>query len=191
MSTLVITPTNRKTPENQKRFLLVGREDSLHETSKRLRLSRLLAWMATSTYSNYCEYVLEFRAFLHRISLLRRAPKADNPFRQLLVDYGPLYVRDEQERFVSCRGTHARISDIQNFSAKHPWATPIDWALFLEGWDAGGQWAADSLCSYTEDTESKAASKETSECSQTTNLSSGQISEAIPASIAGVTRKVE
>jgi len=46
---------------------------------------------------------------------------------------------------------HARSADISRMAANHPWATRVDFALFLEGWDRGEKWASreSNLDSYT------------------------------------------
>lgn len=46
---------------------------------------------------------------------------------------------------------HARSADISRMAANHPWATAVDFALFLEGWDRGEKWASreSNLDSYT------------------------------------------
>jgi hypothetical protein len=36
--------------------------------------------------------------------------------------------------------TSARIQDMQYMQAKYQWATSVDLALFLEGWDKGEEW---------------------------------------------------
>ena len=46
---------------------------------------------------------------------------------------------------VECAATSGRIRDIQDMLASRPRATVCDQALFLEGWEKGAQWAADTL----------------------------------------------
>lgn len=129
--------TNPDHCENQK-TPLEHHKSPLNEVSTWPRFERLLKVLASHT--NYCEYALEFRAFLRRILLLRKARKVQRPFRQLLIVLGPHFEKSPTSRLRLCHATHARISDSQKFYSRHPWATPIDLAIFLEGWDVGAEW---------------------------------------------------
>jgi hypothetical protein len=119
------------------------RKESLPELSTLPRVPRFLEWLLI--WANCYEYGLEMVAFVCRILVLRKARKVQFPFRQLLVDLGPLTALNGQGHLETCISTRARTSYIQKFASKYAWTTPIDRLLTLEGWDAGAQWVLDNL----------------------------------------------
>jgi hypothetical protein len=144
------TSQGQVSQSNPKLFLLGGR----HRTP----LGTPIVWPGLEPIvvrlfrrSRLCEYLLEICSLFRRILLLRDAPKFEVPYRRLLVDLGPEWVEHPSGHLVRCTPTLGRSEDIQTFSSICRWATPIDHAVFLEGWDAGARWAADNLYSGSED----------------------------------------
>lgn len=112
------------------------------------------------------------------------------------VDFGPALVRDHAGCLRPCIRTHARAEYIKAVLAMHPQADMIDLQMFLEGFDAGEQWTlyrVDKESDMRLEPGSWLASVEhiPSKIIQLSKEVNGQISDAIPAAIAGVTRKDE
>ena len=76
--------------------------------------------------------LLEFRSLILRIQILRRT-KLHEPGNL----HNPRLFFHAKEYPPSCECEIACIRDTGVALAKHPWATVLDRALFLEGWDMG------------------------------------------------------
>jgi hypothetical protein len=92
--------------------------------------------------------------------------------------------------------TNARIVDIRSLEERLPWTTVVDRYLFLEGWSKGYEYGSSvparaSYGSDTRQTQTLPSSSSPSPQTQNTSAASDHISEAMPAAIAGVTRKDE
>jgi hypothetical protein len=113
-----------------------------------------------------------------------------------LLNFGPALVRDSAGELRQCTRTHARAEYIKAVLATRPWADTIDLRMFLDGFDAGEQWTlytTDKGSDRRPESGSWLASVEyvPSKIIQPSNEVNGQISFAIPAAIAGVTRSDE
>ena len=75
--------------------------------------------------------LLEFRSFLCRIRIVCKKSHTGE------VELGPSFERSTHGGLQRCSGTLSRRKGIENMLASRPWATPLDWEIFLEGWDKG------------------------------------------------------
>jgi len=114
-----------------------------------------------------------------------------------LVDFGPALVRDHAGNLRPCIRTHARAEYIKAVLAtRAAWADTVDLQMFLDGFDAGEQWAL-----YTTGNQSDARLESgswlssveyiPSKITQPSKETSSQISEVMPAASAGVICKNE
>jgi hypothetical protein len=58
------------------------------------------------------------------------------------IDVGPVFERGPDGHLVQCALTYARNDGIRKLQEKYPWADYVDWRVFLEGFDAGVEWAS-------------------------------------------------
>jgi hypothetical protein len=56
------------------------------------------------------------------------------------VDSGPAWGIDANGRPGPDIRTHARMRDMQKLHGSFPWASLVDFPIFLEGWDRGAEW---------------------------------------------------
>ena len=86
----------------------------------------------------------EFRSFLQRTETRLTAGK------KLGIDMGPEWELDICGNLRLCNRTQIRIQDTEKAFVNRPWATILDYQLFLVGWDAGVRFGLRSRDSYTE-----------------------------------------
>jgi hypothetical protein len=123
------------------------------------------------------------RSFLGHIRSL--SPK------ELLVPLcGPSMVEHHIEGLIPNLRTIARVEYTKMLLDRLPWADTADLRIFLMGFDAGECFASRKVDSEAK-TPVEIASWSTYFHHQASSAASGQISEASPAAIAGVTRKLE
>jgi len=110
-----------------------------------------------------------------------------------LVDFGPALIRCS-DGFLPQPRTHARAEYTKALLATYPWADTVDLRIFLNGFDAGEQWALHTTGKESDtrpELGSWLASVEyvPSKIIQPSREANGQISDVTPAAIAGVTLK--
>jgi hypothetical protein len=100
-------------------------------------------WPAISAFVSYRLFVAHrqmqilsssFRSFLGHMRI-------QSPKEGYLFSCGPALVRDQTGHYQPNARTHARGEGIRALLAKHPWADRPDFQIFLEGFDAGEQFA--------------------------------------------------
>ena len=149
-----------------------------------------------------------YSLYLLRLSLLNRWCIARDAFRSFRghiqiqfatgragVDLGPLWERDSRGVSRQCIRTDARRLYIEKLSAIHPWVDGQDLRIFLMGFDAGEQYLDHShgisVHTHSSDECSLWVSPSVLNSLQEIRAANGQISEAIPAAMAGVIRSDE
>ena len=75
---------------------------------------------------------LELRSCWFRIGKIRGTTRD--------ASLGPWAEMDATGHLVVCKRTSGRIQGIRYVLATHPWASPEDQRLFLQGWEIGAEW---------------------------------------------------
>lgn len=86
--------------------------------------------------------LLEFRSFLGHIQTVRERRLWESG-----VDLGPALETQPSGHLGPCIRTRACIRDRQRVHESHPWGSPVDLLLFLEGWDRGAEFGRRHACS--------------------------------------------
>ncbi len=141
----------------------------------RIRLQR---WAETKQHRAHT-IACEFRSFLGRIQSQRTKTGYMRPM---------LYLKPalSQTPDLMSSASRASIRYIKSVEAEMPWASLFDMSLVMQGWAEGAAWCLRNSESHTTQEEIQAFTPP-----HNSNLDKGQISDAIPAAIAGVTRKDE
>jgi hypothetical protein len=149
----------------------------------RLRLGAALWSLQERWQATKCIWLGACGSFLGRICIL-------SPTEPLVAHCGPAFEVDHLGDHQANTRTIARISYIKKLKALHTWLDIADLRIFLMGFDAGEQFALRTKGNETKIHAEVPASWDTY-FPQANKASKGQIFEAIPAAIAGVTRKDE
>lgn len=86
----------------------------------------------------WCIWSMACRSFCGHI-------ESQSAKQRLTLDVGPALEPFPDVSTSSNKRTLARMRGIENLSAKYPWADIPDRRIFLEGFDAGEQWAQNKL----------------------------------------------
>jgi hypothetical protein len=95
-------------------------------------------------------FLSECRSFLYRSRIVLTKKNTH------LVPMGPAYLDAPSGRVFRNIRSLACNQDIERNASNRPWSTPLDWAAYRDSWDAGVEWAVNTLGSDTLDSEHKA-----------------------------------
>src|SRR5208283_3008980 len=127
---------NHSSEEFDSSYEMVEQTDDHREGFLARCLSAGFHKLIVLTYAHPLQYavLLEFRSLILRIQTLRRTKlyKPNSLRSARLISHANEYP-------FSCECQAACSRDITEVYANHPWATALDKALFLEGWDKGAR----------------------------------------------------
>ncbi len=156
------------------------------------RIRRSLLQLRERLLHRWCIYRGAFRSFRGHIQIQAAIGQAK-------ADFGPATLIEQSGHRVPNHRTIARSLYTEMLRATHPWVDMTDVRIFLMGFDAGEQWSCED-CSNLDSIQKKrqneaswfsSAERQVRTALQEINAARGHISVAIPAAIAGVTRKDE
>jgi hypothetical protein len=102
------------------------------------------------TYPRLRMFLSEFRSFLIRSRIVLTSKNTHR------VPMGPAYLESPSGRVFRNIRSLACNQDIERNASNRPWATPLDWTAYRDSWEAGVEWAVNTLGSDTLDSEHKA-----------------------------------
>ena len=94
---------------------------------------------ASFRWARLCGFLRETHSFLCRIRVVLESNVYSTG-----LDAGPAFQETEAGGLTACRSTQRRMKDMQQVTEDQsfPWEpTPIDFVLFLRGWEMGERWA--------------------------------------------------
>jgi hypothetical protein len=101
------------------------------------------------TYPRLRMFLSECRSFLYRSRIVLTKKNTHR------VPMGPAYLESPSGRVFRNIRSLACNQDIERNASNRPWATPLDWTAYRDSWEAGAEWAVNTLGSDTLDSEHK------------------------------------
>lgn len=95
------------------------------------------------TYPRLRMFLSECRSFLYRSRIVLTSKDTHR------VPMGPAYLESPSGRVFRNIRSLACNEDIERNASNRPWATPLDWAAYRDSWEAGVEWAVNTLGSDT------------------------------------------
>jgi hypothetical protein len=95
------------------------------------------------TYPRLRMFLSECRSFLYRSRIVLTSKDTHR------VPMGPAYLESPSGRVFRNIRSLACNQDIERNASNRPWTTPLDWTAYRDSWEAGVEWAVNTLGSDT------------------------------------------
>jgi hypothetical protein len=95
------------------------------------------------TYPRLRMFLSECRSFLYRSRIVLTSKDTHR------VPIGPAYLESPSGLVFRNIRSLACNEDIERNASNRPWAAPLDWAAYRDSWEAGVEWAVNTLGSNT------------------------------------------